>query len=218
MKVNCSGTVLPNHNSMPHDFGSKTLKIKQCDIQTRMTRDLTAVLWKDKRKVYLRTHANASRQEFHRWTWSNHQTCHCWKLQYAYGQLNGTHLFNKPRHIQVDKEAAPPSAGPVHFKLLDPILRFWCQDYKSRFQNPWGQKYCSRRRKTNNKFRLKNRRLASAEIKTDHPWLRNNGQWLWRAVSWDVVCYTYGLSLQKKLFQWKAWSGTMRYFIQKQPH
>jgi hypothetical protein len=54
-KINCCGTVRPNRKDMPPDFGRKTLRLKKGDIRVRSRADLTALVWKDKREVYILT-------------------------------------------------------------------------------------------------------------------------------------------------------------------
>jgi hypothetical protein len=40
-KINCCGTVRPNHKGMPDDFRSKTLQLKEVDIRVRASGDIT---------------------------------------------------------------------------------------------------------------------------------------------------------------------------------
>jgi len=40
---------------MPHDFGPKQLKLKRGEIRVRTRGGLTALVWKDRRKVYMLT-------------------------------------------------------------------------------------------------------------------------------------------------------------------
>ena len=40
---------------MPHDFGPKQMKLKRGDIRVRARGVLTALLWKDRREVYMLT-------------------------------------------------------------------------------------------------------------------------------------------------------------------
>jgi hypothetical protein len=54
-KINCCGTVRPNRKEMPGDFRSKTLKQKWSDIGFRVSGDMTAVVWKEKRDVHTLT-------------------------------------------------------------------------------------------------------------------------------------------------------------------
>jgi hypothetical protein len=54
-KINCCGTVRPNRKGMPDDFRSKTLKLKRGDVRVRTSGDMTALVWKDKRDVYILT-------------------------------------------------------------------------------------------------------------------------------------------------------------------
>jgi hypothetical protein len=51
-KINCCGTVRPNHKRMPDDFRSKILKLKRGEVRVRTSGDMTALVWKDKRDVY----------------------------------------------------------------------------------------------------------------------------------------------------------------------
>jgi hypothetical protein len=54
-KINCCGTVRPNRKGIPDDFRIKTLKLKQGDVRVRTSGDMTALVWKDKRDVYILT-------------------------------------------------------------------------------------------------------------------------------------------------------------------
>ena len=54
-KINCCGTVPPNHKGMPDDFRSKKLKLKWGDVRVRTSSDMTAVVWKDKHNVHMLT-------------------------------------------------------------------------------------------------------------------------------------------------------------------
>jgi hypothetical protein len=47
--IYCYGTIRPNQKVMPSDFG-RILRLKQCDIKTRVKDDLAAAVWKDKHK------------------------------------------------------------------------------------------------------------------------------------------------------------------------
>jgi len=40
---------------MPHDFGPKQMKLKRGDVRVRTTGALTALVWKDRQKVYMLT-------------------------------------------------------------------------------------------------------------------------------------------------------------------
>ena len=54
-KINSCGTVWPNRRDMPSDFGPKQLKLKRGDLRVRNTGGLTALVWKDRREVYMLT-------------------------------------------------------------------------------------------------------------------------------------------------------------------
>jgi len=54
-KINSFGTVQPNGRDMPHDFVPKQLKLKRGDIRVRTRGGLTALVWKDRREVYMLT-------------------------------------------------------------------------------------------------------------------------------------------------------------------
>ena len=47
-----------NRRDMPHDFGPKQLKLKRGGIRVRTRGSMTALIWKDRREVYMliRTH------------------------------------------------------------------------------------------------------------------------------------------------------------------
>ena len=54
-KINSCGTVRPNRKDMSHDFRPKQLKLKRGDIRVKTRGDLTALVWKDRRDVYMLT-------------------------------------------------------------------------------------------------------------------------------------------------------------------
>jgi len=47
--VNCCGTVRPNRNRMPENFGHK-VNMKRGDLKTKVKGNLTPIVWKDKQK------------------------------------------------------------------------------------------------------------------------------------------------------------------------
>ena len=52
-KINSCGRVQPSRRDMPHDFGPKQLKLKRGDVRVRTRGGLTALVWKDRREVYM---------------------------------------------------------------------------------------------------------------------------------------------------------------------
>jgi len=52
-KINSCRTVQPNRKDMPLDFGPKQLKLKRGDVRVRTRGGLTALVWKDRREVYM---------------------------------------------------------------------------------------------------------------------------------------------------------------------
>jgi hypothetical protein len=54
-RINYCGTFRPNREGMPNDFRSKTLKQKWSDTGVRISGDMTAVVWKEKRDVHTLT-------------------------------------------------------------------------------------------------------------------------------------------------------------------
>jgi len=48
-------TVRPDRKGVPCDFGPKQLKLKRGDIRVRTRGGLTALVWKDRREVYMLT-------------------------------------------------------------------------------------------------------------------------------------------------------------------
>ena len=54
-KINSCGTLQPNKRDMPSDFGPKQLKLKRGDIRVTTRGGLTALVWKDRREVYMPT-------------------------------------------------------------------------------------------------------------------------------------------------------------------
>jgi hypothetical protein len=53
--ITCCGTVRPNRKGLPDDFRRRQFRLKKGDIRTRVRGDMTALVWKDKRDVYLLT-------------------------------------------------------------------------------------------------------------------------------------------------------------------
>ena len=54
-KINSCGRVRPNRWDMAHDFAPKQLKLKRGDVWVRTRWGLTALVWKDRREVYMLT-------------------------------------------------------------------------------------------------------------------------------------------------------------------
>jgi hypothetical protein len=54
-KINSCGTVRPNRKDMPPDFAPKNLKLKRGNVKVRTRGNLTALVWKDRRDVYMLT-------------------------------------------------------------------------------------------------------------------------------------------------------------------
>ena len=57
-KINSCKTVRCNRKDIPCDFGPKQLKLKRDDIRMKTRRLLTALVWKDRRKVSILTNMN----------------------------------------------------------------------------------------------------------------------------------------------------------------
>ena len=62
-KINSCRTVRPNRKDMPRDFGPKKLKLKRGDIRVKTRGDLTALVWKDRREVYVLTWTHHQQKE-----------------------------------------------------------------------------------------------------------------------------------------------------------
>jgi len=54
-KINSGSTVQPNRKDMPCDFGPKQLKLKRGDVRVKTRGGLTALVWKDRREMYMLT-------------------------------------------------------------------------------------------------------------------------------------------------------------------
>jgi len=54
-KKNSRGTVRPNRKDIPCDFGPIKLKLKRGDVRAKTRGGLTALVWKDRREVYVLT-------------------------------------------------------------------------------------------------------------------------------------------------------------------
>jgi hypothetical protein len=53
--ITCCGTVRQNRRGLSDDFRRRQFRLKKGDIRTRVRRDMTAIIWKDKRDVYMLT-------------------------------------------------------------------------------------------------------------------------------------------------------------------
>ena len=62
-KINSWGSVRPNRKDMPRDFGPKQLKLKRGDIRVRARGGLTALVWKERRDVYMLIWTHHQQQE-----------------------------------------------------------------------------------------------------------------------------------------------------------
>jgi len=62
-KINSCGTVRHNRRDTPLDFGPKQLKLKRGDVRVRTRGSLTALVWKDRRKVYMLTNMDPTPAE-----------------------------------------------------------------------------------------------------------------------------------------------------------
>ena len=62
-QIYCCGTVRPNRRGMPQDPRPKTTKLKREDIRVRTMADLTAILWRDKRDVFMLTNIHNAPEE-----------------------------------------------------------------------------------------------------------------------------------------------------------
>jgi len=54
---------MAQQTNMPCDFGPKQLKLKRGDVRVRTRRGLTALVWKDRRKVYMLTWTHHQQKE-----------------------------------------------------------------------------------------------------------------------------------------------------------
>ena len=62
-KINSYRTVWPNRKYVPHDFGPKQLKLKRGDVRVRTRGGLTALVWKDRRDIYILTNMDHQQKE-----------------------------------------------------------------------------------------------------------------------------------------------------------
>ncbi|PNF25409.1 hypothetical protein B7P43_G09165 [Cryptotermes secundus] len=53
--ITCCGTVRPNRKCLPDDFRRRQFRLKKVDIRVRVRRNLTVLVWKDKRDVHMLT-------------------------------------------------------------------------------------------------------------------------------------------------------------------
>ncbi|GFG33441.1 hypothetical protein Cfor_12401 [Coptotermes formosanus] len=85
-KTNCCRRVRPNRTGMPHDFRSKTLRLRRGDVRARTNGDLTAVVWKDKRNVHMLTNIHVAPAEGNFCNeWKRPEASHCGGLQSTHG-------------------------------------------------------------------------------------------------------------------------------------
>jgi hypothetical protein len=54
-KMYCCGTVRLNRKGMPQNIGPRKMKLKRGDLRVRTRGDLTAILRRDKRDIYMLT-------------------------------------------------------------------------------------------------------------------------------------------------------------------
>jgi hypothetical protein len=54
-QIYCCGIVRPNRKGMRQELGPKKMKLKRSDIRVRTRGDLTAMLWRNKRDIYMLT-------------------------------------------------------------------------------------------------------------------------------------------------------------------
>ncbi|PNF19047.1 hypothetical protein B7P43_G11709 [Cryptotermes secundus] len=57
--ITCCGTVRPNRKGLPDDFRRRQFRLKKGDIRVRVRQNLTALVWKDKRDVYMLTNMHS---------------------------------------------------------------------------------------------------------------------------------------------------------------
>jgi len=62
-KLNSCGTVRPNRRDMPCGFGPKQLKLKRGNVRVRTRGGLTALVWKDRRELYMLTWTHHQQKE-----------------------------------------------------------------------------------------------------------------------------------------------------------
>jgi len=62
-KINSCGTVWPNRRDMPSEFGPKQLKLKRGLVRVRTRGRLTALVWKERREVYMPTSTHHQQKE-----------------------------------------------------------------------------------------------------------------------------------------------------------
>ena len=62
-KINSWGSVRPNRKDMPRDFGPKQLKLKRGEVRVRTRGGLTALVWKERRDVYMLIWTHHQQQE-----------------------------------------------------------------------------------------------------------------------------------------------------------
>ncbi|PNF43126.1 hypothetical protein B7P43_G18025 [Cryptotermes secundus] len=58
-KITCCGTVRPNRKGLPDDFRRRQFRLRKGDIRVRVRQNMTALVWKDKRDVYMLTNMHS---------------------------------------------------------------------------------------------------------------------------------------------------------------
>jgi len=139
-KINSCGTVRPNRKDMPHDFGPKKLKRKRGDVTVKARGGLTALVWKDRREVYMLTNMDPPPAEGNFCDDSN-----CLVKPHIVERYNQHIVFiNIP-----DRMANSYSMSQHNFKwttklffhLLDSVIFMWGSIYSPRFQTSSGEEF-----------------------------------------------------------------------------
>ena len=128
-KINSCGTVRPNRKDIPRDLGTEQLKLTRGDIRVRTRGGLTALVWKDRREVYMLTNMEPPPAEGIFFDQRNRPVRpHIVEL---YNQHMG-HVDNSDRmansystYIPVDKELIFPPSGSNSTQQLDTVIFMW---------------------------------------------------------------------------------------------
>jgi len=114
---------------MPSDFGPKQLKLRGGDVRVRTRGGLTALVWKDRREVYMLTNMNPQPAEGNFCDDSNRRMKphivepYNWHMGYV---DSSDHMANSySMYLQVDHEAIFPPSGPNSTQQLDTVIFMW---------------------------------------------------------------------------------------------
>jgi hypothetical protein len=119
-------TVQPDRKDMPHEFGTKQLKLKRGNIRVRTMVGLTALVWKDRWEVYMQTNIDPTKAEGNFFDDNNHPMKphiierYNWHMSYVDISDHMANSYSTSRHtLQVHHEIVfPPYSRPISCCIL----------------------------------------------------------------------------------------------------